>query len=59
MRLIDKIVPKPTIKDEFNKLSNNLMKGYSKDIRYMVDYINKGEKLRERSTDPDIRDSLL
>ena len=33
------------IKNEFNKLSNNPIKGYSKDIRYVVDYINKGENL--------------
>ena len=59
MRLINKIVSKPTIKDEFDKLSNNLIKEYVKDIRYMVDYINKGKKLRERSVDPDIRDKFI
>ena len=59
MALINKIVSKPTIKEEFNKLSNNLIKGYGKDIRYMVDYINQGEKLRDRSIDPDVRDKFI
>ena len=54
MRLINKIVLKPTIKDEFSKLFNNLTKGYSKDIRYLVDHIDKGEKLGERPIDLDI-----
>ena len=35
------------IKSEFNKLSNNLVKAYTKDIRYMVDHINNGEKLKK------------
>ena len=34
-------------KRKFNKLSNNLnlklIKGYKKDIQYMVDYINEGK----------------
>ena len=36
------------IKSEFNNLSNNLVKAYTKDIRYMVDHINNNEKLEER-----------
>ena len=36
-------------KRKFNKNSNNLnlklIKGYKKDIQYMVDYINKGKSL--------------
>ena len=35
------------IKNEFNKLSNNLVKAHTKDIRYMVDRINNGENLKE------------
>ena len=35
------------IKSECNKRSNNLVEAYSKDVRYMVDYINKGEKLKK------------
>ena len=35
------------IKSEFNKLSNNLLKEHTRDISYMVDYINNGEKLKE------------
>ena len=34
---------KKCFKNKFNKLFNNPIKGYSKDIRYIVDYINKGE----------------
>ena len=59
MRLINKIVLNPTIKDEFSKLSNILIKWYGKDIRYMVDYIHKGEKLRESPIDLDIRDKFI
>ena len=33
------------IKSEFNKLSNNLVKACTKDIRYMVDYINNSAKI--------------
>ena len=48
------------IKTEFNKLSNNLVKAYTKDIRYMVDHINKGEKLTERPINSkDIRDKFI
>ena len=36
------------IKREFNKLSNNLVEAHAKDIRYMVDNINSGEKFTER-----------
>ena len=35
------------IKNEFNKLSNNLVKANTKDIRYIVDHINNGENLTE------------
>ena len=48
------------IKREFKKLSNNLVKAYTEDIRYMVDYINNGEKLEERPINSeDVRDKLL
>ena len=30
------------------KLSNNLVNAFTKDIRYMVNHINNGEKLEER-----------
>ena len=33
------------IKNEFKKLFDNLVKANTKDIRYMVDHINNGEKL--------------
>ena len=59
IRLINKIVLKPTITDEFSKCSNNLIKGYGKDIRYIVDHIHKGEKLTERRVDLDIRDICI
>ena len=35
------------IKNEFNKLSNNLVKASTKDIRYIVGHINNGENLKE------------
>ena len=48
------------IKSEFNKLSNNLVKAYTKDIRYAVDHINSGEKLTEKCTNSkDIRDKFI
>ena len=48
------------ITSEFKKLSNNLVKAYTEDIRYMVDYINKGEKLKERPINSeDIRDKFI
>ena len=48
------------IKNKFNKLSNNLVKAYARDITYMVDYINKGEKLTERPINSeDIRDKFI
>ena len=33
------------LKNEPSKLFNNPISGYSKDIRYMVDYINKSKNL--------------
>ena len=48
------------IKSEFNKLSNNLVKAHIKDISYMVDYVNNGEKLKERPINlEDIRDKKI
>ena len=48
------------IKSEFNKLSNNLVKAHTKDISYMVDYVNNGEKLKERLINlEDIRDEFI
>ena len=35
------------VKSEFNKFSNNLVEAQTKDISYMADYINNGEKLEE------------
>ena len=58
MRLINKIVLKPTIKDEFCKLLSNPIRGYSKDITHMVDYINKGGKITEGPIDQDTRDKF-
>ena len=48
------------IKSEFNKRSNNLVKAYTEDIRYMVDYINNDEKLEERPINlEDVRDKFI
>ena len=48
------------IKSEFKKLSNNLVKAHTKDISYMVDYINNAEKLKERPINlEDIRDKFI
>ena len=48
------------IKSEFNKLSKNLVKAHTKDIRYMVDHINSGEKLTERPINlKDIRGKFI
>ena len=48
------------IKSEFNKLFNNLVKTYTEDIRYMVDYINNGEKLEKRPINlEDVRDKFI
>ena len=48
------------INSEFKKLSNCLVKGHTKDIRYMVDYINNGEKLEERPINlEDVRDKFI
>ena len=33
------------VKNEFSKLFNSPIKAYNKDIRYMVDYINKDGNL--------------
>ena len=35
------------IKNEFNKLSNNLVEANTKDIRYIADHINNGENIKE------------
>ena len=48
------------IKSEFNKFFNNLVKTYTKDIRYMADHINNGEKLTERPINSkDIGDTFI
>ena len=48
------------IKSTFNKLSDNLVKTHTKDISYMVDCINNGEKLKERSINlEDNRDKFV
>ena len=48
------------IKSKFNKLFNNLVKTYTEDIRYMVDYINNGEKLEKRPINlEDARDKFI
>ena len=39
------------VKNEFDKLFNYPIKGHSKDIRYMTDYINKGENLTKKPID--------
>ena len=55
-----KMLDTKNIKGEFSKLSNNLVKACTKDIRYMVDHINNGEKLRERPINlEDIRDKFI
>ena len=48
------------IKNEFNQLSNNLVRAHTKDITYMVDYINNDEKLEERPINSeDIRNKFI
>ena len=48
------------IKSEFNKLSNNVVEAYTKDMSYMGDYVNNGENLKERSINlEDIRDRFI
>ena len=48
-----------TIKNEFNKLSNNLVEANTEDIRYIVDHINNGENLKEGLINlVDIRDKF-
>ena len=37
------------VKNEFNNFFNNLIKRYSKDIRYMVNYINIDENLIKKT----------
>ena len=49
-----------TVKSEFNKLSNHLVKAYTEDIRYMMDHINNSEKLTERPINSKyIRDKFI
>ena len=43
-----KTLDSKNIKSKFNFFFNNLVKAYTKGIRYMVDHINSGEKLTER-----------
>ena len=48
------------IKSEFNKLSSNLVEELTKDISYMVDYINNGGKLEEIPSNlKDVRDKFI
>ena len=50
-------------KSKFNKLSNKLnirlIKGYRKDTKYMVDYIDKGEKLTKIPIDLNIKNKFM
>ena len=50
-------------KSKFNKLSNKLnirlMKGCRKDIKYMVDCIDKGERLTKRPIDLNIKNEFM
>ena len=48
------------IKNECNQLSNNLVRAHTKDITYMVDYINNDEKLEERPINSeDVRNKFI
>ena len=48
------------IKNEFNKLSNNLVEANTKDIRYIVDHINNGGNIKETLINlEDIRDKFI
>ena len=48
------------IKNEFNKLSNNLVEANTKDVRYLVDHINNGENLKETPINlEDIKDKFI
>ena len=52
-----------TIKEEKSKISDNLniklIKGYKKDIQYMVHYINKGKKLKTKPIDLSNKNRIL
>ena len=50
---------KKCFKNEFNKLFNDPIKGYSKDIRYMVDYINRCENPTKKPIDFDIKNESI
>ena len=48
------------IKSELGKISNNLVEVHNKDVRYMADYINNGENLKEIPIDlEDIKDIFI
>ena len=48
------------IKSEFEKISNSLVEVHNKDVRYMVDYINNSENLKEIPIDlEDIKDKFI
>ena len=48
------------VKNELNKLSNNLVEANAKDIRCIVEYINNGESLKEiRINLEGIRDKFM
>ena len=48
------------IKNEFNKLSNNLVETNTKDVKYIADHINNGQNLKETPINlEDIRDKVI
>ena len=57
-----KKIYKPTNINNKSKLSNfsaNLVQAYSKDIKYVVNRINRGEKLRETPIDLNIKNKFI
>ena len=48
------------IKNEFNKLSNNLVEANAKDIRCILDHVNNGANVKEVPINlEDIRDTFI
>ena len=46
-------------KSEFSNFSASLVQSYSKDINYVVNHINRGEKLKETPIDSNIKNKLI
>ena len=47
------------VKNEFNRLFNNPIRRSSKDIRYIVDYINKSKTLLKKPIDLGVKNEFI